>query len=271
MKKKQLTPFLALFLLSSCSSPARVVDKNAYRAKAEPEPITQTQTTPTTSASVTPSIPLHTYDINSLIASQITGEIKETFEYLVNHLKDTTAQLENICHGAFTQNRKGELLVVYSIKNAPKEHGLDPTFLFILDVTTGELQSATYITADQVEIFLLPSPMSTKVFVTQNSISNGISYSNATLYSCLDGNWTPSSAVAEHTTVMSDGFLTSDYIYTYNGETLTVESQQFPLDDTEALSYADSLELSKPMETTLHLSGTYTWNETLSIFLNTNP
>lgn len=254
--KKNIIPFLCLTtLLSACSSTARQVNRNSTT---ENEPIPDT--TETVTQVLTPTISLPTqdsYDVNSKIRAEISGEIKENFEYLVDHLSDTSACIKNIYLGSFTQNKNSEILVEYSIENIQEFQGYDHTFLFVLDLYTGELLTSYYLTADQVQLWLLSSPMGTKIFVTQNGKNEDISYSNASIFSCLDGIWSPSSAISSHSTVISaeDGSFSQDFLYTYNGEILTIESQFFSEESPEE-------------PPTVELHGTYVWNTDLSIFQN---
>lgn len=213
----------ALFL-SGCASNTTVEPPNS-----EVEVVTPTPVNVTPSPS-TPTRSLQTYELNDIILEQMTGEEGEKFLYLTKHLTDTTATLESIHHGYFTQSEYNELLVTYLVEDAPQIHGLSPTFLFIVDVFTGKLNSTHFITADQVDVFLLPSPMGTKVLILEESlVDGGAKSSSATLYSCLSGSWSASSVISQFSTlpVVDDAQLplASNYIYTYHGDTLTIETQ----------------------------------------------
>lgn len=253
--KRTLIPFLAaMSLLTSCTSTARQVNKN-YNST--PDVVETVQPTQENKITVTPSNPVETYNLNEAISSQLTGEIKENFEYLTQHLQDTDCFIQNIYHGTFTQNKDGELLVEYAFENPPSTHGADPTFLFVLDVFSGELLTSYYLTADSVDVTLLTSPLGAKLFILQNSLLEEKHFSYASLYSCLDGTWTSSSALTSHSTLREEEHEgePTDYVYTYHGDTLTVESQIFSSENPE----------SPP---TLELFTTCSWNADLSIFQN---
>lgn len=288
-KKKTITTLfaLALTLLTACSSPARIVDKTQSSSTESP---TESTTAPSTQTSTpapsqSPSKNIESYDIQDKIASQVSGEMKDQFEYLVYHREDSQAHLEDIYLGYFTQNQNGEILATYHVEDSSKSE--NPTFFFILDVYTGQLLSSYYLTADKVELFLLDSPMGTKIFVTQNSILNGTPHSNATIYSCLSGEWLPSSALTEHNTMVQnpDLSLSGNYIYTFQNDILTVESQSLPetqeeeqedttedtedsIEDTE--ESIEDTEESTENSSSLQLYGTYSWNHDLSIFQRIN-
>lgn len=280
------TSLFMVALLSSCSSPARIVNKN-QSATAEPEVSTSVPATQTTSPSSAVVKNIESYDIQEKIASQISGEVKDTFEYLVHQRGEAVVHLEDVHLGYFTQNQNGEILVTYHVEDGSRAE--NPTFFFILDVYTGELLSSFYLTADQVDFFLLDSPMGTKIFVTQNSEKEGVFYSNATIYSCLSGEWAASSALTEHNTMVESEALSlsMDYVYTYQNDVLLVESQVFsstverePVDedmesllDEETDREQEELAVEEELAAqsgTLEFHGNYTWNHDLSIFQSKN-
>lgn len=190
------------------------------------------------------SLPMATYDIHGQIVSQLSGEVGTQFEYLTQHLTDTGYYLQQVYHGCFTQTSGGELLVTYGLKNPPTNLASDITFLFILDVYTGNLLTSQMISADNAEIFLLPSPATTKILVTETTAQ----ISSATVYSCNSGNWFPTSALTDFSTLPPTEETpdsSQGYVYTFNGDTLTVEQQE---------------------EGALSLFGIFRWNSSLSTF-----
>ncbi len=220
-----LAGVLALTFLSSCS--------NKQTAESSP---------PEEIELVVP--PPSNYDLHSQIIGQLTGEVCTQFEYLTQHLDDTGYYLQQVYHGGFTQNTQGELLLTYAFRSPPSNLAKDTTFLFIIDVLTGTLLSSQLISADTVEIFLLPSPLTTKIFVTETSAQT----SSATSYSCNSGNWVAASALSDFSTLpLSDETPDpqEDYVYTFNGDTLTVEHRE---------------------DGALSLFGIFRWNSTLGIF-----
>lgn len=223
---------LGLCLLTSCNN----------KQTSEP-PLPDSDQTEENGPTATPSN-MATYDIHNQIVSQLSGEVGTQFEYLTQHLTDTGYYLQQVHHGCFTQTSGGELLVTYGLNNPPNNLASDITFLFILDVYTGRLLTSHMISADDVEIFLLPSPTTTKIFVTETTAQ----ISSATIYSCNSGNWFPTSALTDFSTLpLSEGNpdAPQDYVFTFNGDTLTVEQQE---------------------EGALSLFGIFRWNSSLSTF-----
>lgn len=250
MKKiPYFTAICCLALLSSCTRP--LAKQNTTVEETSLPDVTVSA--PSTSTS---SRAPEAYDIKDNITSQVTGEVGERFLYLTQHLTDTKVQLSEIFHGCFTQTQSGELLVTYVVENAPDSNGGNPTFLFVLNVQTGELESSHFVTADEVNVYVLPSPVGNKIFITQTSQTADGLASAATIYSCMSGIWSKSNAISNQTTMAittdeGEEQLSTDYIYTYNGETLTVESQTF-----------------ENGVATLDYSGSYPWNGEFLVFKN---
>lgn len=252
MKKKIVYATLcSLLFLSACTRPL-AGNKNTT----EEEPVvTQSTGTGTTTTTTTTKVP-ETYDLKKSILNQVNGEVGEKFLYLSEHLTDTKVNLESVYHGCFTQTQNSELLLVYEVENAPESNGNNPTFLFILNTMTGELETSHFFTADEVNLYLLPSPIGNKIFVTQTTLTSEGVAGAASIYSCMAGVWSKSSAVSSFSTVSSTSeegqeILSTDYIYTFNGETLTIESQTIE-HGVSSMEYV----------------GLYTWNSDLAIFTN---
>lgn len=252
MNKKLLLSLLCIFSLTACTRPL-AGNNNSTTEEETPTSVTVNPgVTSNSSSSATAARSSQTYDLNTKILGQMYGDEGATLYYLTEHLQGTSAYLESIYHGQFSQTQYSELLVSYAVDNPPSDLGKDPTFLFVLDVLTGDLTSSLFVTGDSVELHLLPSPMSTKVFIIQNQLINGVQHSNATIYSCLNGEWSKYSAISGLNTITNeDDSLTSEHLYSFDGNVLIVESQTFSEGSTTPI---------------VQFEGSYQWNTDHSIF-----